>query len=345
MMYVHRYIRLTPVVGAVLLFAFSINELLYDGPFKYISLEKNECDSSNWWPILLYISNYFRVSTCFDQTWYLAVDFQLYVLSPLLLIPMWKWGKKFVPVLVIMCITAIGCVMAVYISKEFTSLITGTYPAEWSLTYIPTHTRCPPWIVGFGFGYFMHINRNNTIRPPKKIQILGWLISFSILIAIIFGPYFTINANMEGTVLEAAFYEAWKRVSWAIALTWIVFACHFGFGGVVNTFLSHPFWQPLGRLTFSLYLIHMTVVRINFGKIRTELHYSNYNLVCFILLFLGCFGISLMAAIIVTLTFESPVLVLEKFLFNRRKSETSNILQNQQTMQRDLRLQMPNKNF
>ncbi|XP_055915470.1 nose resistant to fluoxetine protein 6-like [Eupeodes corollae] len=346
MMYVHRYIRLTPVVGAVLLFAFSINPILYTGPFKYVSLGKNECDSSNWWPILLYISNYFRVSSCFDQTWYLAVDFQLYVLSPLLLIPMWKWGKKFAPVLILICLLSIGSVMFVYISKGFTSLITGTYPDEWKLTYIPTHARCPPWIVGLGFGYFMHVNRNNTIQIPKKYQILGWIMSFSILLAIVFGPYFTISANGDGTVLEAASYEAWKRVSWAVALAWIVFACHFGFGGVIDAFLSHPFWQPLGRLTFALYLIHMTVVRANFGMIRTELHYSNYAM---ILLFWGSFGISLMAAIIVTLAFESPVLVLEKFIFGRMKSNAEDD-RNQQIHQNlsrpnDLFLQMPNKDL
>lgn len=30
---------------------------------------------------------------CLGQTWYLAIDFQLFILSPIILIPLWRWPK------------------------------------------------------------------------------------------------------------------------------------------------------------------------------------------------------------------------------------------------------------
>lgn len=32
---------------------------------------------------------------CYEVPWYLAVDFQLFLISPILIYPLWKWGKKF----------------------------------------------------------------------------------------------------------------------------------------------------------------------------------------------------------------------------------------------------------
>ncbi|XP_055913297.1 nose resistant to fluoxetine protein 6-like [Eupeodes corollae] len=318
MMYVHRYIRLTPVVASGLLFIFSLNEIIGTGPFRQSTINSEKC-KGDWWGILLYMQNYFFKSKCYGRTWYLAIDFQLYILSPLILIPMWKWGKKFAPVLVALALMSIGCVMTVYITSGFTDLRGFSNTDEWSKTYTPMHTRCSPWLVGFGLGYYMHINRNRTFRISKLVQMLGWIACFGIFLAVLFGPYDTIRHHAgQGTVFETAMYEAWKRVSWSIALAWLTFACHFGFGGIIDSILSHPFWQPLGRLTYSLYLYHMFVFRINFGTMRTSMFFSTYNE---FLYFWSGLGVSLMVAIVISLAFESPVLVLEKFIFGNGNSK------------------------
>ena len=116
----------------------------------------------------------------------------------------------------------------------------------------------------------------------KTIQIIGWIGSFFTMTAIVFGPIFSLQANNgRGTVFEAAMYESLKRCSWALTHVWITFACHYGYGGFVDTFLSHPFWQPLGRLSFALYMMHMSVMLMNFGMTHTEIYFSVYDQVCF----------------------------------------------------------------
>ncbi|XP_055842814.1 nose resistant to fluoxetine protein 6-like [Episyrphus balteatus] len=327
MMYVHRYIRLTPPVAAVLLYKLSINRLIYSGPMRIDYIDKAQCTSENWWPVLLYIANYFvQEPRCFDVTWYLNVDFQLYILSPLLLIPMWKYGKKFAPILLLLSIGSNAWMMVNFYQNSYTGLLSGTNTNTWAKVYVPTHLRCSPWLVGLGFGYFMHVNRQKKSQISKIYQLLGWIACLAIFFAIVFGPYFTVDSEGNASMLEAALYEGWKRFSWAIALCWLTFACHFGIGGLINSFLSHPFWQPFGRVSFALYLIHLTVININFGTLRSEIFFSDYHMM---LQLCGAFGISLTFAILVTLAFESPIFVLEKFIFGGKpKSDKKSLESN-----------------
>jgi peptidoglycan/LPS O-acetylase OafA/YrhL len=51
-------------------------------------------------------------------TWYLAVDFQLFLITPLLVYPLWRWRKKFfwfLPVLVVLIMACTGATM--YVNK------------------------------------------------------------------------------------------------------------------------------------------------------------------------------------------------------------------------------------
>ncbi|XP_055913312.1 nose resistant to fluoxetine protein 6-like [Eupeodes corollae] len=316
MMYVHRYIRLTPLVAVIMLILYSVKDILGEGPFKEGVNGGDICNGHNWWPNLLYIQNYYIPNPkCLARSWYLAVDFQLYVISPFLMIPMWKWGKKFAPVILGLVLMSIAYIMTVYITHSFTDLKGGN-PGEWNLTYIPMHTRCSPWLVGFGLGYFMHVNRQREFRLHKMLQLLGWVVCFLIMISTVFGPYFSLNAHGKGTVIETALYDAWKRPVWALALAWITFACHYGFGGFLDVFLSHPFWQPFARLTYAMYLTHAMVIRFNASLSRLPGYFSTYDE---ILRFWSAFGMTVLFSILMSLAFEAPILVLEKFIFGKDK--------------------------
>ncbi|XP_055842822.1 nose resistant to fluoxetine protein 6-like, partial [Episyrphus balteatus] len=317
LMYLHRYIRLTPPLAAVILYNVAIDKYIGTGPLREVYKEFNGNCRDNWWSTLLYIQNYANpLDICVSQTWYLAVDTQLYFLSPFVLIPLWKWGKKFIPIMFLLSFLSIGYVIVTFFDYGFNTFMGVLGDDQLRLTYIPTHARFSVWLLGLGFGYFMHRIKYKSIQLPKMIQLLGWILCFALIFAIIYGPYFTINADHETSVLEAAMYESLRRVTWGIALSWIIFACHFGFAGLVNAFLSHYIWQPLGRLTYSMYLVHLTVQSVHYGITKNDVYFSDYSA---ILVFWGTFGTSFIAAIIVTLAFESPVLVIEKSFFHGSK--------------------------
>ncbi|KAL5284194.1 hypothetical protein ACFFRR_006458 [Megaselia abdita] len=59
LMYLHRYLRLTPMVAFLMLFAMSLLKFFGNGPFwdLFLKVGNDKCED-NWWMNLLYIQNY-----------------------------------------------------------------------------------------------------------------------------------------------------------------------------------------------------------------------------------------------------------------------------------------------
>ena len=85
-----------------------------------------------------------------------------------------------------------------------------------------------------------------------------------------------------------------------------------GLGGPVNWLLSWSGWVPLARLSYSTYLIHMTLV----DWVLTLPSYSvtiTHTLVLYYIL--ANTAISIAIAFVLVVVFEAPLLHMEKLLF------------------------------
>lgn len=79
----------------------------------------NYCDSY-WWSSLLYVQNYVNPGKlCFGHSWYLMVDMQLYFISPLILYPLWKFGRRAIVFIVLLIVGSMGYVLAIYLVNDF----------------------------------------------------------------------------------------------------------------------------------------------------------------------------------------------------------------------------------
>lgn len=182
------------------------------------------------------------------------------------------------------------------------------------LIYYPTHTRMGAWLIGVICGYFLHIYKDTKIILSKIVITTGWIISLGIILAIIFGQYNIQQFGHINNEIEDAFYDSCSRVGWAIAISWIIFACVQGYGGCINWFLSLKEWQPLGRLSYCMYLTHL-VIQVNLmSEVRTSSYFSDISAVHSLW---GDFGYTLTISTVWCLFFESPIIVIEKVLFNK----------------------------
>jgi len=118
-MYLHRYLRVMPVLAFLVLVVISIYKMFGIGPYYKFMTEAifiNNC-KKYYWTTLLHIQNYYnplnvvRFKTwitlkyviknqylnfqCIPPSWYLSADFQLVLVSPLLVYPAYKYGWKF----------------------------------------------------------------------------------------------------------------------------------------------------------------------------------------------------------------------------------------------------------
>ena len=123
--------------------------------------------------------------------------------------------------------------------------------------------RCQVYIMGFVVGYFMH--KTARLRMSKvsggdgggddrrsRLQLvclLGWTATVGVVAAITV-PMRDWTLGDEMALGARAVYSALNRVGWAAALTWIVVACHYGYGGPIGAALNWEGWRPLGRLTY-----------------------------------------------------------------------------------------------
>lgn len=99
------------------------------------------------------------------------------------------------------------------------------------------------------------------------------------MLIVIFAYYPLQQVDTKATPLVFGLYEGVSRIVWAIALCYIIFACHHGYGGVVNQFLSHPLWQPFSRLSYSIYLFHWPLQMVIMAPMKNSLYFTNLTAV------------------------------------------------------------------
>ncbi|XP_044739809.1 nose resistant to fluoxetine protein 6-like [Chrysoperla carnea] len=328
--YLHRYLRLTPAYAAVIVLLVTVYRFMGSGPFWDPEASNERCKTA-WWSSLLYIQNYVDIfDQCIGPTWYLQIDMQLYILSPLLLIPIKKWPKITVYLLstLVLIFIVIPTVFAWHykLAAYLFSTAEGNGNVEHFNTYYrSTYTRAGPWILGLLLGHFLfNLKEKKNILPLDRIFVtIFWALSLATMLYIVFGIHPTISPDYEYDRLFNALFMGLHRVLWAAALSWIIFACVFGYGGPVNWFLSLPIFQILSRLTYSLYLVHGPMLSIREGSYQMPYIFSDIEMWY---KFCGTIINSLIVALIWTLTFESPFIVLDtllmKFLSGSKKKVT-----------------------
>ncbi|KAH8272279.1 hypothetical protein KR044_006677 [Drosophila immigrans] len=301
LMYLHRFLRLTPVLALAILVYMTILPILGSGPVynTFINVNSASCEQTWYWT-LLYVQNYVVPDNiCLAHSWYLGVDMQLYIISPLLLIALYKWGKKAVAGIVVLMLLLAVCL--------FSMMMVGNYSLQLMLDsdkiYFSTHTRASPWIIGLLFGYFLHVNRGKSFKLNRLSVWAGWLFSLALIFACLFGIYPYAANGYELPILNEAFYVTLTRIAWPIALVWVVFACKYGYGGLANSFLSSPMWQPLSKLSYCAYIWHLLIEQFNGINTHTNTYFSDYQVM---LRFWPDFGFTVLLAYMMYILVEAP---------------------------------------
>lgn len=83
--YIHRYLRLTPLLLFCVLFFWAFQKHIGSGPMFFNGDFLNNPCKNYWWADILYLNNMipdYETSTCLGQTWYLANDMQFFIITP-----------------------------------------------------------------------------------------------------------------------------------------------------------------------------------------------------------------------------------------------------------------------
>ena len=109
--------------------------------------------------------------------------------------------------------------------------------------------------------------------------------------------------------LQFALCETFGRILWSICVCYLIFACAHDSGGPMNTFLSLPMWQPISRLSYAIYLIHVPIIKTILYSTETPLYFDGFTV---FQNFISYFVLSTFIAIPLTLAFELPIDAIKK---------------------------------
>lgn len=161
-------------------------------------------------------------------------------------------------------------------------------------------------------GYFIYKKYSAPQKRGWIVALIGWAVAFIVAMTLVYGPYDSILPDgREWSKAGNIAYGTLQRFLWGLVLAWVTYACHYGYGGFIQDFLSAKFWIPLSRLTYSVYLIHLIVLTFMLIAVEGAVHYSTTNVTYY---FLASMVLSYGGGFILAVVIEFPCENLEKWL-------------------------------
>ncbi|XP_044262126.1 nose resistant to fluoxetine protein 6-like [Tribolium madens] len=331
-LYIARYIRLTPSYLVVIGFYCTFLSRIGDGPLwdSRIKNEQEKCQKS-WWTNLLYVNNYVNTDNmCMFQSWYLAADYHLFIIAPFIIYPLWKFSKVGKTVLGLGVFISVAIPFIVTIVNKLDPTLMIFAPEVYEITdnyyfktaYIKTHMRAGSYFFGLFFGYLLYKLQSQGTKLSKRVIWFGWFLCTTCGITSMYSIVVFYAPEHQYNAVEAAIYASLHRVAWCISIGWIMIACITKNAPIVNQFLSWKPFMPLSRLTYCAYLCNGFIEIYSLGLIRQGTYMGKFELGTKSLAHcVLTFGM----AFVLCIFFESPIHGLEKILLRRVPQRTSKV--------------------
>lgn len=109
--------------------------------------------------------------------------------------------------------------------------------------------------------------------------IFGWVIITATSFLLIFGRSLNIVYLRPRSKIHSLIYHTLNRPFWSLCICWLVWACHHGYGGIINHFLSIRLFIPISKLSFGFYMIHASILHFYLEVSRYRKYHSNLETV------------------------------------------------------------------
>ncbi|XP_077487997.1 nose resistant to fluoxetine protein 6-like [Amblyomma americanum] len=319
---VRRYIRVVVPV-AFLLACMQLLPLAVQGPSttRYYR-EIQTMIEKHWYHFLLQVFNFKHElhSIALVHIWYVSADFQLFLVSlAVLLIFRWSkfWcGAAFFVLSVLSCVVSMLQVhktdlppFMVGMPENFSTTrdILNNYYVQPFYHAVCFFSGCITWLLKDSF---------NSRPFPKAATIICWILSIGCGLTCVFikVPWYQArDPTGEAGKLCMAFFD---RILWAICLSWITLACSTKRGGIMDSFLSWKGFEPLSKLAFTVYLVHMPLYDLMNHYARERTYFSHFSLVT---QFFSVLLWSYFLGYLLSISCEAPLGHIDRFLFSARR--------------------------
>lgn len=333
-----RYLRLAPTVMLMIFFSISFLPAIGWGP-KWSSSTTmfDKWCRKNWFINLLMLQNFIESpNMCFSHSWFVAVDFQLFVLLQLVIIftnrlpihsdTISEWALA---IGILTCQVAIAAVVYIYRLPSIPLVPTDgpeSMTRYYSMIYIKPHYWCASYFLGVLLAMFVshHIKSASRFKMRSsllRLESVALCLSLGIFLILILSslPYFRGTILLSG--LQSALFALLARPIWSLGTCCMLFplvlqsddrSTMSSITRIADKLMSSAAWLPLSRLTFSAYLLHPVIMAVFYGS-RTETFQFSHTLLFYFTT--GNIFLTYIAALISYLVIESPIQSTIKRLF------------------------------
>ncbi|XP_050668625.1 nose resistant to fluoxetine protein 6-like [Leptidea sinapis] len=306
--YLGRLLRMFPILAIVILFEVSLYNRISDGGFWYIAGENVHKCRAFWWTTLLHIQNFVNPhQACLGVTWYLAIDVQLHLISPLVLFWLLRGSKRSSWSALIIGLTVSLLVATLYI---FLVDSTNDYYAQY---YVNVLTRSPPFFVGMIIGYILRIYRNKKVKMSRVISAFFTLVAVGMTYLMLYLNYLHTQPDWKENQTSSKLIDAFSRAIWAASLGWIIFVCVNGYGGPINWFLCLEIWKIPAKVSYGMYLVHYSMMIAYYASAFDPVYFTVGSA---LFRFVGFLSLTIILAILVTALIDYPIAMLFKPLLD-----------------------------
>ncbi|XP_039751373.1 nose resistant to fluoxetine protein 6-like [Pararge aegeria] len=318
--YLNRLLRMFPLLAAVVLYEASFSNRVADGPLwnRFMVNNAHKCRTF-WWTTLLHLQNFINPQqACVGVTWYLAIDVQLHILSPIVLY--WVLGRSKASAWTALTTAVFSSLAAstiyIFLSEPLKETLN-----NYIYYYVNILTRAPPFFVGLVYGYMLHLWRKRRAKIHTIVHSFITSFFICLLIIILYCKFKGDQVDFENNTMKSLFLS-FLRPLWSLSLGWIIFACVNGYGGIctnifyfigpINWFLSLNVWIIPARISYAMYLIHMSVM---FAVYSTTLQPVYFTVGSAMFDAFGFLWLSMFVAFFLTALIDAPFAILFKKLF------------------------------
>ena len=326
--YLHRILRILPPFTFCLLLWWKIGVMLGSGPFWFRWLGLTTACDRYFWTNFLFVNNLYPYSStetdeCFYVSWYLANDMQFYAVSPLFVLLFLK--NKWLGIATSAAVVSASVAMTYHFTIRYgwsAHSLDGLAVTKYAIGfYTKPLFRAVPYFVGVLSAMVWHIKA--TVLPTFRLPAAASAALLSSAVACISylvfgfssayqqkacGVFETPGQGLCGSnwsLAEHAAYNSFSKLLWSLALSMLTLVCGNGQGYAVQSFLSHRIFVPVARVSFSIYLLHVTIINIIVFSRTQKLH---YNKIDFLMLYFGIVVLSFIIGVVVTVLIENPML-------------------------------------
>ena len=108
-------------------------------------------------------------------------------------------------------------------------------------------------------------------------------------------------------------------LAWSIGIAIIIYICNTGYGGVVNSFLFWPGWEPFVKLSYGVALCHEMVTYFVLGTLQFGMKHTD-TVFAMIIVFIVVLSYSISA--IMAVLVEQPIFNVVSLCFKLAGIET-----------------------